>query len=145
MVDAVNMTIRLNPYLNFATQAREALEFYQSVLGGELDLSTFGEAGMADDPAMADLIMHGMLTTPQGMVVMAGDTPPGMDAPTTGTAVNLCINSEGVDLRAIWDGLSEGGEVAVPFSEAPWGDVFGLVNDRFGIAWLFNQAPAAEA
>lgn len=139
------MTIRLNPYLNFRTEAREALEFYQSVFGGELSLSTFGENGMGDDPDLAGLLMHGMLTAPHAMVIMAGDTPPGMDPPILGTAVNLSINSEGDDLRPLWDALSEGGEVAVPFSEAPWGDIFGLVNDRFGIGWLFNQAPSPEA
>ncbi|HLS40855.1 MAG TPA: VOC family protein, partial [Ornithinicoccus sp.] len=45
------MSFRLNPYVNFRGQAREAVTFYQSVLGGEVELSTFGEFGMGDDPA----------------------------------------------------------------------------------------------
>lgn len=59
------MTIRLNPYLNFTDRAREALEFYQLVFGGELQIMTFGDGGMSDDPAQADLVMHGHQRLPQ--------------------------------------------------------------------------------
>ncbi len=134
------MAIALNPYLNFSTEAREALEFYQAALGGELTLSTFGEFGMADDPAQADLVMHGQVTTPLGLTLMASDTPPGGDQPQHGTHVNVSLSSDDTDLQPFWDRLTEGAEIVVPFELAPWGDKFGLFNDRFGIAWLVNQA-----
>lgn len=47
------MSITLNPYLSFRDTAREAMEFYQSVLGGELTLSTFGESHASEDPSAA--------------------------------------------------------------------------------------------
>lgn len=134
------MAIALNPYLNFSTEAREALEFYQAALGGELSIMTFGESGMADDPSQADLVMHGQVTTPHGLVLMASDTPPGGDQPAHGTHVNVSLSSGDTDLQPFWDRLTEGAEVVVPFELAPWGDKFGLFNDKFGIAWLVNQA-----
>lgn len=134
------MAIALNPYLNFSTEAREALEFYRAALGGDLTLSTFGEFGMADDPAQADLVMHGQVTTPLGLTLMASDTPPGGDQPKHGTHVNVSLSSDDTDLQPFWDRLTEGAEIVVPFELAPWGDKFGLFNDRFGIAWLVNQA-----
>jgi uncharacterized glyoxalase superfamily protein PhnB len=72
------VTSRLNPYLSFSDNARQALEFYRGVFGGELVLSTFGEAGGAEGPD-ADKIMHGQLETPAGYTLMAADTPAGME------------------------------------------------------------------
>ena len=67
------MPTTLNPYLSFRDNAREAMNFYQAVFGGELTLSTFGEFQASDDPAESEKIMHGMLTTTQGMVLMGAD------------------------------------------------------------------------
>ena len=72
------MTSRLNPYIAFSDNARQALEFYRGVFGGDLVLSTFGEAGGAEGPD-ADKIMHGQLETPAGYTLVAADTPAGMD------------------------------------------------------------------
>ncbi|WP_307858969.1 VOC family protein [Curtobacterium flaccumfaciens] len=71
------MTVRLNPYLGFRSGAREALEFYHSVFGGTLTIGTFGEAGMSQDPADADKVMHGQLDGDQGLLLMASDAPSG--------------------------------------------------------------------
>ena len=134
------MTTRLNPYLNFSTESREALAFYQAAFGGEVTISTFRDFGMSDDPELADLVMHGQLDTPLGLTLMASDTPPGGDQPQLGTHVNVSLSSSDTDLQPIWDKLTEGAEIVEPFVVAPWGDKFGLFNDRFGIAWLVNQA-----
>ena len=70
----------LNPYLNFRTDARAALEFYETVFGGELTVGTFREFGMEDVPeAERDLVMHGQLETPAGYTLMASDVPTHMD------------------------------------------------------------------
>lgn len=137
------MTMRLNPYLNFSTDARAALEFYQSVFGGELEMMTFGESGMSDDPAQADLVMHGHLRTPAGFDLMASDTPPGGDSPRVGTAINLSVSGDDDTLRDYWERLAEGAEVVVPLGPAPWGAEFGLLNDRYAVAWLFNLGDEA--
>ncbi len=134
------MTIRLNPYLNFRDQSRAALEFDHSVLGGELTIATFGDYGMSDDPDRADLVMHGHLVSDTGLDIMASDTPPGGDDPAMGTAINIALTGDDERLRDYFTGLSDGAEVVVPLAPAPWGDEFGLLNDKFGVAWLFNVA-----
>ena len=70
------MTILLNAYASFDGDAREAMEHYRDVLGGELELVTFGEYGQAGTP-VENLIMHGRLTTPEGLSLMGADAPPG--------------------------------------------------------------------
>lgn len=134
------MTVRLNPYLSFRDNARQAMEFYHSVLGGELTLSTFGEFNASEDPSEQDKIMHGMLETQEGMVLMGADTPNGMEyTPAAGISVSLSGDDE-KELRSYWDGLSDGGTIAVPLAPAPWGDSFGMCIDRFGVSWMVNIA-----
>ncbi|EME21792.1 VOC family protein [Rhodococcus triatomae] len=133
------MSSRLNPYISFKDNARDAMEFYRSVFGGELALSTFGEFGDKDAPG-ADLIMHGMLETPQGFTLMGADTPPGMDhAPGTNFAVSLS-GDDSDELNGWWAKLSDGGTVQVPLEKQMWGDTFGMCLDRFGVGWMVNIA-----
>jgi len=132
------MTTRLNPYLNFRDTAREAMEFYHSVFGGELSLSTFAEMHASEDPSEQDKIMHSQLMTEQGLTLMAADTPNSMEySPGTNFSVSLSGEDEG-ELRGYWDRLSDGGNVVMPLDKAPWGDTFGMCVDRFGISWLVN-------
>ncbi|HEY8301137.1 MAG TPA: VOC family protein [Jatrophihabitans sp.] len=139
------MASKLNPYLNFRDTAREAMQFYRSVFGGELTMSTFGEFGMAQDPGEQDKIMHSQLETGSGFTLMGADTPNHMDyTPAAGFSVSLSSDSSGeAELRGYWDKLSEGGQVQMPLDKAPWGDVFGMCVDRFGISWLVNIAGSA--
>jgi PhnB protein len=129
----------LNPYLGFRDNAREAMTFYQNVFGGELTLSTFGEFQASEDPAETDKIMHGMLTTTQGMVLMGADTPNSMEY-TPGGSISVSISGDDeAELRGYWDKLAcDGGSLTVPLEQAPWGDIFGMCTDRFGVAWLVN-------
>jgi PhnB protein len=134
----------LNPYISFKDNAREALEFYKSVLGGELTISTFGQFGDPSAPG-ADNVMHGALATPAGFTLMAADTPPEM---SWNPGDNIAVSISGVDgdeLRGYWEGLSEGGKVTVPFEKQMWGDEFGMLIDRFGIGWMVNIVAAETA
>lgn len=140
------MTVRLNPYLAFDGDAREAMTFYHEVLGGELTISTFGEHG-ASDPAHADGVMHAMLETEAGITLMASDTPPD---PTYEHRVgnNISISLSGDDealLRGCWEKLSFAGDVTMPLEKQMWGDEFGMVTDRFGITWMVNISQPALA
>ena len=136
------VTSRLNPYIGFADNARQALEFYRSVFGGELELDTFGQGGMAEGPD-ADKIMHGRLETPAGYTLMASDTPAGMDR-TVGTNVSISLSGDDADeLRGYFAKLSEGGSVTMPLGIQAWGDEFGMCVDPFGIAWLVNISQPA--
>lgn len=132
------MATHLNPYLSFRDDARQAMEFYQSVLGGDLTMSTFAEFHVSDDPAEADKLMHANLSTPGGLILMGADTPNTQErAETSNIAVSLSGEDE-TELQRYWDGLSAGGTVTVPFAKAPWGDTFGMVTDKFGVQWMVN-------
>ncbi|MBD8022525.1 VOC family protein [Microbacterium gallinarum] len=127
----------LNPYLSFKNQAREAMTFYRSVFGGDLDISTFGQyEGMVQDPSENDLVMHAQLSTPDGFVLMGADTPRGVEyREPAGISVSVSGDDE-TALQAYWDALSEGGTVVMPFETPPWGGRFGMLTDRFGIDWM---------
>ncbi|MEO6088816.1 MAG: VOC family protein [Umezawaea sp.] len=132
------MASRLNPYISFTDNAREAMEFYQTVFGGSLVLNTFGEFGGADEAPFADKIMHGMLETENGFTLMAADTPPGMDH-NPGTNITVSLSGDDADdLRGYWGKLSVDGAVTVPLEKQMWGDEFGACVDRFGIPWMIN-------
>lgn len=134
------MTTRLNPYLNFRDTAREAMEFYHSVFGGELSTSSFAEFQASDDPAEQDKIMHSTLETGGGLVLMAADTPNRVEY-TPGNNFSISLSGEDeTELRGYWDKLSEGGTVSMPLDKAPWGDVFGMCVDKYGVSWLVNIA-----
>jgi PhnB protein len=136
------MTTRLNPYLGFRDNAREAIEFYHSVFGGELTISTFGEMQASEDPAEGDKVMHAQLVTEGGLALMASDTPKGMEHNSGGSiSVSLSGEDDG-ELRGYWEKLSDGGTVAMPLEKAPWGDSFGMCVDRFGVSWMVNIAGA---
>ena len=136
------MTVRLNPYLSFRDNARQAMELYSKVFGGMLTLSTFGEFQASEDPTEKDKIMHAMLETEDGLVLMGADTPNSMDhTPAAGMAVSLSGDDE-VRLRGYWEKLVEGGTVTLPLERAPWGDTFGMCIDRFGISCMVNIAGA---
>ena len=134
------MTVRLNPYLSFRDNAREAMTFYQSVFGGELTVSTFADLHASADPTDQHKIMHSQLETSEGLVLMGADTPEGMEyRPQAGVSVSLSGDDE-ARLRGYWERLSDGGSVTVPFERAPWGDTFGMCVDRFGTSWVVNVA-----
>ena len=131
------MASQLNPYLNFNGNARQALEFYASVFGGALNLSTFADFGDKDSP-IADKIMHGQLEPEAGYPLMGADTPAGMEFNGLhGFGVSLS-GDDGDVLRGYRDKLSEGGTVTMPMQKQPWGDEFGMCTDKFGVPWLVN-------
>lgn len=135
----------LNPYISFHTDAREALEFYQSVFGGELDISTFAAFDMGQDASENDLVMHGQLETPDGFTLMASDTPSSMPfTKPAGISVSISGDDEAT-LEGYWRGLAEGGTITAPFETPPWGGRYGMLTDRFGIDWMVMLNAAAAA
>jgi len=140
------MATLLNPYLGFRDNARDAMNFYQTVFGGELNVSTFGDYQASQDPAEQDKVMHAMLVGDNGLVLMGADTPNSMDfTPGNNYSVSLSGEDEAL-LRGYWDKLSDGATVTMPLEKAPWGDTFGMLTDKFGVAWLVNvnQATAQQ-
>jgi PhnB protein len=132
------VTTRLNPYLGFRDTAKEAMEFYRSVFGGELTLSTFAELQGADDPADQDKIMHSQLMTENGLTLMASDTPSSMEYnPGSNYSISLSGDDD-AELRGYWEKLSGSGTVTMALEKAPWGDSFGMCVDKYGVSWLVN-------
>jgi PhnB protein len=131
------MASRLNPYISFDGNARQAMEFYKGVFGGNLDFNTFGESGAQDSPD-ADKIMHGMLETDSRFTLMGADTPAGMPY-NPGDNIAISLSGDDADeLRGYWQKLSDGGTVSVPLEKQMWGDEFGMCVDQFGIPWMVN-------
>ena len=134
------MTTRLNPYLSFRDTAKAAMEFYHSVFGGELTVSTFAEMHASEDPAEADKVMHSMLVSPNDLTLMGADTPNSMDY-TPGGSFSVSLSGEDdAELRGYWEKLSDGATITAPLMTAPWGDTFGMCTDKYGINWLVNIA-----
>jgi PhnB protein len=135
------MRTTLNPYLNFKDNTRDAMEFYRTVFGGKLDLSTFKEYHASIDPSEDDKIMHSVLAA-EGITFMASDTPDRMEyKPGTNFSMSLSGDDE-AELTGYYDKLAAGGTVTMPLNKAAWGDTFGMVIDKFGITWLVNITPA---
>src|SRR6476620_6625174 len=133
----------LNPYINFRGQAKEALDFYRSVFGGDVTASSFGEAGMPVAPGEEDQIMHGQLESPSGFTLMVSDVPSSMEL-TVGSNISVALAAEDEkELRGYWDKLADGADQSMPLEKAPWGDTFGMLTDKFGIHWMVNIAGSA--
>jgi PhnB protein len=131
------MTSQLNAYLNFNGTTRQAMEFYASVFGGTLNLSTFAEYGAAESPD-ANRIMHAMLETDAGYTIMAADVTSEMEYhPPAGFSMSLS-GDDGDVLRGYFEQLSIGGMTTMPLDKQVWGDEFGMCTDRFGVSWLVN-------
>jgi PhnB protein len=131
------MPSRLNPYLAFDGDARQAMEFYAGVFGGDLALHTWAELG-ATDSREGDRIGHARLETDAGYTIMAGDVTSGTQYQAM-AGCSVSLSGDDADLlHGYWEKLSEGGTVTMPLREQVWGDEFGMCVDRFGVRWMVN-------
>ncbi len=128
--------VKLNPYLNFPSISAEALEYYQGIFGGTLKVMKFGDVPGAK-PHNKDLVMHAVLES-DAITLMASDGMKDADI-VTGTNVTLSLSGDDADrLNKYFEALGADGKVIEPLGEAPWGDRFGMLIDKYGIYWLFN-------
>ena len=130
------MASRLNPYLSFNGNARQAMEFYKDVFGGNLDLNTFGEYGTQG--ADADKVMHSQLEAPNGFALMGADSPEGMEYSPGNTITVSLSGDDSAEMHGYWEKLSAAGKVTMPLEKQMWGDEFGMVVDQFGTPWMVN-------
>ena len=138
------MQSNLNPYLSFRDNAREAMEFYKTVFGGKLEMQTFKEYHASQDPSEDNKIMHAVLTADNSIVFMASDTPNSMEY-RTGTNMSMSLSGDNeAELRGYYEKLSAGGTIGMPLEKAPWGDIFGMFTDKFGVSWLVNISGQKE-
>jgi len=132
------MNSKLNPYISFKGQAKEAVEFYKAIFGGKLTMSTFKEGGAPVGPEEENNIMHAELQADNGITLMVSDTMAQMNY-TPGTNISISLSGDNeAELKGYWDKLSDGAKITQPLEKAPWGDTFGMLTDKFGIGWLVN-------
>ena len=125
------------PYLNFNGTTAEAMRFYQSILGGELTMQTFGEANMAKTLEEKNMIVHAALKN-DAISLMASDGQPSQQV-KFGDNIHLNLNgSEKERLSEIFNRLAQGGKVDMPLTKQFWGDTFGMLTDKFGVHWMVN-------
>jgi PhnB protein len=139
------MPTRLNPYLSFRDNAREAMEFYKSVFGGELNVNTFADFNASQDPSESDKVMHSQLEAPNSILLMGADTPNSMEFQEGSNGSISLSGDDESELRGYYDKLSADGTVMMPLDKASWGDFFGMCMDRFGVRWLVNISSAESA
>lgn len=129
---------RLISYLFFDGKAKEAMEFYKEVFGGELDIQKIGDNPMgANKPAEEkENVMHSELTT-ENFSIMASDMMD-EDGVKKGNTMKLCLDFKDTEeLNAMFVKLSDGGTVGHPIKEEFWG-TFGDCIDKYGTEWMFN-------
>lgn len=148
------MTITTTTHLNFRGTARQALEFYRSVFGGEVTIATYGDFGMPADVPGADKVVFGQIASSAGIRLMAYDIP-GTDDPDAAATAGTTRRENGVtltdrtffqslqaesldELSRYWDGLAEGAEIAEPLAASAWSPGFGMLADRFGVTWVLD-------
>jgi PhnB protein len=151
------MSTTLTPYLSFPGTTRDACSFYEQALGGRIDaMIRYADMPPPATPAegcvpqgggvdLGDRIMHASLTLPGGAKLFAGDTPPAM--PHDGIkGVMLALQYDTVaEAATVFEALSQGGQVQMPLAPSAWSKTFGMLTDRFGVAWAVNGEAIAMA
>lgn len=139
------MTIVTTPHLNFRGRAREALEHYQTVFGGELTAVTYEQAGALVDGAQPGEVMWGQVSSDAGFRVMAYDVP--AERPWEPGVAPFFVSvrgSEVEEVRGYWDALVDGAKVLAPFAVSDWSPGYGMLIDRFGVTWVLDVEVAYE-
>lgn len=135
---------QLSPYLNFENNCREAMTFYKSVFGGDLDLMTIGSSPMAGEmpPETHNNIMHANLKFGNDMSIMASDLM-GNDKFVQGNAFNIAVGCSSPDeIKMHFEKLSAGGNVFCKLEKTFFAELFAGITDKFGVTWLLVYGPA---
>ncbi|SEQ10276.1 PhnB protein [Devosia sp. YR412] len=133
------MTIKTVTHLNFRGDARGALEFYQSVFGGELTVVTHAQSYGTTDPKEADLVGYGSVFSEDGFAIMAFDVPAARPYNPGESALFVSVRGpKSEEITAYWDRLKVGGEVIVDLAPAGWVALYGMLKDKFGITWVLD-------
>jgi PhnB protein len=128
----------VNAYLSFDGNCRQAMTFYQQSLGGELLINPFPDASGQPSTDPAARVMHAQLQGKGAPILMASDTPqPGVLQRGDNFSMSIDCDSR-EEIERLFSELSQKGQVTMPLMDAPWGAVFGILTDQFGIRWMLN-------
>ena len=135
--------MRLDVYLNYPGNCRDAFRFYQACLGGKIAFEqTYGDTPAKNEvpPDFQDKLVHIRLEAP-GVVLLGSDAPPSFYAPAQGTTLTILVDdvNRGKD---IFDKLMQGGKAVMPFGKTFWSPGYGMGIDRFGKPWMVNTEPS---
>ena len=137
------MALRTVTHLNFRGDARAALGFYQSVFSGALVVLSYRDANNVQDPAEADQVMWGQVTSDSGFYIMAYDVPARMDWNPGIIPVFVSVRGDTAEeIAGYWEKLGAGGEIVQPLQPADWSPLYGMLKDRFGITWVMDVQAA---
>lgn len=155
------MTIQATTHLNFRGDARQALEFYQSVFGGHTVINTYADFGMPADVPGADKVVFGLVVADNGFRVMAYDIPGQTGGSIVGGGVTrrehhttitdqpvfIAIGADSLEeLQGFWGALAAGAVIVEPLASTAWSAGFGMLTDRFGVTWTASvNTPRAPA
>jgi PhnB protein len=129
--------MKLIPYLHFAGNAQEVIDFYKRALGGEATINRYGDSPMQVDEDYKDKIVHARYVF-DGNMIMISDSFKGQPISTKGN-IQLSVEADSEEqLRSAFEKLSEGGKVTMPLAKQYWGALFGMLEDKFGVSWMFN-------
>jgi PhnB protein len=135
------MAVTTTTHLNFRGQAREALEFYRSVFGGELIAVSYADAHSVQRPEEADQIMWGQVRSEEGFQVMAYDVPAARAyEPGTDPVFVSVRGQDEEEIRGYWKGLAKDAAIKAPLEPAAWAPLYGMLTDRFGVTWVLDVA-----
>ena len=140
------MSVSVTNHLNFRGDARAALEFYQSVFGGDLTIVTYKDAQNVQAPSEANQVMWGQVAAKNGFRVMAYDVPSRMPWDEGKNAFFVSVRGDSdKEITALWEKLSVGATVAQPLAPSGWSPLYGMLKDRFGVVWVLDVAVAHPA
>jgi PhnB protein len=135
------MSVQVTIHLNFQGQARAALDFYQSVFGGQVTQFSYRESGMPHDPADAERIIWGQVGAPNGFRIMAYDVQASKPWDQGRNAFFAVLGGDAEqEIRSLWDKLAQGASIEQPLAPAQWSPLYGMLKDRFGVVWVVNVA-----
>ena len=133
------MSVNVVTHLNFRGNARMALEFYQTVFGGDLTIITYEDMGNVQNPAEAKQVVWGQVTDAGGPRVMAYDVPSMLPWSPGDSPFFLSLRGDQAEeITPYWDKLAVGSTVIVPLAPSQWAPLYGMLTDRFGITWVVD-------
>ncbi len=138
------MSVTTTTHVNFRGQAREALEYYRSVFGGEISVASYADIHSAEDPAHADHVAFGRLDAPNGFTIMAYDVQPSKDYDPGVNPFYITLHgTDGDEITSLWNGLAESAAtVLTPLAPAPFSPLYGMLTDRYGVTWIIGADTA---
>lgn len=135
------MALTVTTHLNFRAQAREALNFYHGIFGGDLMVVTYGEAHAARSEADTALLLFGQVLAPSGFRVMAYDVPTELSWDRGDRSFFVSIQSgEAEEISGFWRQLAEGASILQDLAPSAWSPLYGMLTDKFGVIWVLNVA-----